>query len=57
MLFISEDQVKNIMTIDMALQTIRQAFLDFSHGLVEVPPRITINFKATKNSCIFLPAN
>jgi len=56
MLLISEDQVKTIMPMKKALPVIRQAFRDFSEGLVEVPPRITMRFEKN-NTCIFLPAS
>lgn len=57
MLLISEKELKETLTIDDVIHTVRTAFRDYSQGLVQVPTRIAMDVRGAANSAIFLAAN
>ncbi len=56
MLFISEEQVQQGMTMPKALPILRKAFEDCSNELIFYPQRVTLPVRGDENSCIWLPA-
>lgn len=57
MLIISESDIKQSLPMNDVITSVRMAFKDYSDGLVDVPPRVTMNVRRPANSVIFLTAN
>jgi len=57
MLLISERDVKEALTIEDVIETVEEAFRDYSQRLIDVPPRVTLDVRDGGDAAIFLVAN
>ena len=56
-MYISETDVKNVLTMKEAIAAVEDAQRDYSEKKIETPARVTINVRGKENSAIILPAN
>lgn len=57
MLFLSENDMKNVLDMDDVLVSVEMAYQDYSKGMVDVSPRTTLHVRGEENAAIFLIAN
>lgn len=57
MLLLSENDIKNVLTMVNVIDAVETAYRDYSNKLVVVPNRITLRVRKTNNDAIFLTAN
>lgn len=57
MLFISEKNIIELLTIGEVIESVRVALRDYSHERVMVPSRVAMDVRGPDNSVIFLSAN
>ncbi len=56
-MYISENDVKNNLTMDEIIVVVEEAQKDYSEKKIEIPGRVTINVRGKENSAIILAAN
>lgn len=57
MIFLTESEVMRAITMKEAIDVLLQAYRDFSNGLIDVPPRISIEVREGGDDAIILAAN
>jgi ornithine cyclodeaminase/alanine dehydrogenase-like protein (mu-crystallin family) len=57
MIFLTESEVMKAITMKEAIDVLVQAYRDYAHGLIDVPPRISIGVREQGDDAIILAAN